>query len=58
MMELYQYDFSEFENTDLDEHGCFSYLHLDYQWVEADHYPFLLRVNDKLVCFVLGTQYT
>lgn len=25
MMELYQYDLSEFENTDLDSHACFGY---------------------------------
>ncbi|MBD1874622.1 GNAT family N-acetyltransferase [Nodosilinea sp. FACHB-131] len=58
MMELYQYDFSEFENIDLDEHGCFGYLYLDYYWVEADRHPFLVRVDSKLAGFVLVNQYT
>lgn len=58
MMELYQYDFSEFENIDLDEHGYFGYLYLDYYWVEADRHPFLVRVNSKLAGFVLVNQYT
>lgn len=58
MMELYQYDFSEFENTDLNEHGYFGYQYLDYYWVESDRYPFLVKVNGKLAGFVLVNQYT
>jgi len=34
LMELYQYDFSEIEGNDLDQHGCFGYSYLDYYWVE------------------------
>ncbi len=58
MMELYHYDFSEFDNTDLDGHGRFGYLYLDYYWVEADRHPFLVRVQDQLAGFVLVNQYT
>ncbi|MEM7762279.1 MAG: GNAT family N-acetyltransferase [Cyanobacteria bacterium P01_A01_bin.40] len=58
MMELYQYDFSEFSNIDLDEHGYFGYSHLDHYWVETNRYPFLLRVNDKLAGFALVNQLT
>ncbi|MHC5600007.1 MAG: GNAT family N-acetyltransferase [Nostoc sp.] len=58
MMELYQYDFSEFENKDLNEHGYFGYPYLDYYWVESDRYPFIVRVEGKLAGFVLVNQYT
>ncbi len=58
MMELYPSDFSEFENTDLNEHGYFGYLYLDYYWVEADRFPFLVRVDSKPAGFVLVNQYT
>lgn len=58
MLELYQYDFSEFEDTDLDEHGYFGYPYLDYYWIEADRHPFLVRVDGKLAGFVLVNQYT
>lgn len=57
-MELYQYDFSEFEDTDLNEHGYFGYAYLDYYWVEDDRYPFLVRVDSKLAGFALVNQYT
>ena len=59
MMQLYQYDFSEFESADLDEDGCFmNYPYLDYYWIEGDRYPFLVRVNGKLAGFVLVNQHT
>lgn len=58
MMELYSYDFSEYEDTDLDEHGCFGYPWLDHYWTEKGRYPFLVRVDGKLAGFVLVNQYT
>lgn len=58
MIELYQYDLSELENTDLNEHGYFCYPYLDYYWVESDRYPFLVRVDRKLAGFALVNQYT
>ncbi|BAZ51756.1 hypothetical protein NIES4103_44140 [Nostoc sp. NIES-4103] len=54
MMELYQYDFSEIEGTDLNKHGYFGYPYLDYYWVEADRYPFIVQVDEKLAGFVLA----
>jgi hypothetical protein len=56
MMELYQYDFSEFTETDLDEHGYFGYSHLDNYWVETNRYPFLVRVDGQLAGFALVNQ--
>jgi predicted acetyltransferase len=58
MMELYQYDFSEFEGNDLDSHGCFGYCYLDLYWVEPDRHPFIVRVDGKLAGFVLVNRYT
>ena len=58
MMELYQYDSSEFENTDLNEHGYFGYKYLDYYWSEPKRYPFIVRFEDKLAGFVLVNECT
>jgi predicted acetyltransferase len=58
MMELYQYDFSEFEGTDLDQHGCFGYTYLDHYWVEEGRHSFIVCVDGKLAGFVLVNQYT
>lgn len=53
MMQLYLYDFSEYEDADLDEHGLFSYGDLDYFWFEPTHAAYLVTVDGKLAGFVL-----
>ncbi len=53
MMELYLYDFSEYEDSDLDEHGYFGYGDLDYFWFEKTHAVFLVMVDEQLAGFVL-----
>jgi predicted acetyltransferase len=53
MMELYLYDFSEFDGSDLDEHGMFGYGDLDYFWFEETHAAFVVRVDGHLAGFVL-----
>jgi len=53
LLELYNYDFTEFDPDDVDEHGLYGYKYLDHYWTEADRYPFLIKVNGKLAGFVL-----
>jgi len=53
LMELYNYDFTEFDPDDVNEHGLFGYKYLDHYWTEENRYPFLIRVNEKLAGFVL-----
>jgi predicted acetyltransferase len=58
MLELYEYDFSEYEGTDLDSHGCFGYPNLDLYWLEPTRHPFIVRVDGRLAGFVLVNQRT
>ena len=44
LLELYAYDFSEFNDGDVDAHGSFGYPYLDHYWTEPDRRPFLFRV--------------
>lgn len=53
LMELCQHDYSEFDQADVNAHGLFGYKYLDNYWTEAERHPFLVRVSDKLVGFVL-----
>jgi len=57
LMEFYQYDFSEFDGTEVDEHGVYGYDYLDNYWTQPEHYPFLVRVNHQLAGFVLVNDY-
>ena len=51
LVELYVYDFSEYMEWDVDEHGLFGYQYLDNYWTEPDRHPFLIRVDGKLAGF-------
>lgn len=56
LMELYQYDFSEFNQTNVNRHGLFSYKYLDNYWTEKGRYAFFITVGDALAGFVLVRQ--
>ena len=51
LVELYVYDYSEYMEWDVDEHGRFGYQYLDNYWTEPDRHPFLFRVDGKLAGF-------
>ena len=53
MMELYNYDFSEFSDDDINEYGYFGYARIDDYWNEEGRYPFFIRVDGKLAGLVL-----
>ncbi len=53
LFELYQYDFSEYENSDVDEHGLYGYRYLDHYWTEPGRHAFFIRVDGKLAGFAL-----
>ncbi|OGO29854.1 MAG: hypothetical protein A2136_05350, partial [Chloroflexi bacterium RBG_16_54_11] len=57
LMELYQYDFSEFDGADTGPLGLYDYPYLDHYWVEAERSPFLVRVGANLSGFVLVARY-
>jgi predicted acetyltransferase len=57
LMELYQYDFSEFDGADVTPLGLYDYPYLDHYWVEPERSPFLVRVDGKLAGFVLVARY-
>ena len=57
LIELYSYDFSEFDGADVSEHGFYGYTYLDHYWTEDARHPFFIRVDGKLAGFVLISDY-
>lgn len=53
LIELYEYDFSEFENSDVNKYGLYGYSYLDYYWTEDNRYAYFIKVNGKLAGFVM-----
>jgi predicted acetyltransferase len=56
MLQLYLYDFSEFEPLELNEHGEFDYRYLDHYWAPDDgeeRHPFFIHAGGKRAGFAL-----
>jgi predicted acetyltransferase len=53
LIQLYSYDFTEFEEIEMDEHGLFRYDYFDHYWTEEKRMPFLVRVSGNLAGFAL-----
>jgi hypothetical protein len=53
LVQLYHYDFSEWNGDDVDEHGEFTHLYLDHYWTDPGSRPFLIRAADQWAGFAL-----
>ncbi len=45
LLELYAYDFSEYDGADVDAHGLYGYERLDHYWTEEGRAPFLWHIG-------------
>lgn len=53
LIELYLYDFSEFDQADVGPHGDYGYRYLDHYWADPGRHPFLFQVDGKWAGFAL-----
>ncbi len=53
LLELYRHDFSEFDGSDVDEHGLYGYRHLDDYLGEPGRHSFLIKVDARWAGFAL-----
>lgn len=53
LLELYNYDFSEFTKDDVNEFGLYDYKYLDNYWNEPNRFPLFIKVNGKYAGFAL-----
>jgi predicted acetyltransferase len=57
LLELYNYDFSEYDDEDIGECGWYGYKYLDHYWTEGGRTPFFIRVDGKLSGLVLVNEH-
>jgi predicted acetyltransferase len=53
LLELYRYDFSEIDGSDVDTSGRYGYHYLDRYWIEPGRHPFLVQVDGRWAGFAL-----
>lgn len=58
LMELYLYDFSEFDQADVGRDGAYGYPYLAHYWREKGRDPYLVRVDGHLAGFVLVFEHS
>jgi len=46
LLQLYHYDFSEFDGSDVDQHGEYLHRFFDEYWLDDDRTALLIRVDD------------
>jgi predicted acetyltransferase len=53
LLQLYHYDFSEFDGRDVNPHGEYLHRYFDEYWTDSDRQAFLFRVDSALAGFAL-----
>jgi len=58
LIELYEYDFSEFNDRDVNEFGLYGYKYLDHYWTDANRHPFFVVIDGSYAGFVLVSSHS
>jgi predicted acetyltransferase len=57
LLELYHYEFSDFEKTDVNALGLYGYSYLDYYWTEDRRFAYFIKVDGHLAGFAMVCDY-
>jgi len=57
LLEKYSYEFSQYNNLDINSFGLYGYDYLDCYWTERNRYPFFIKLDNKLAGFVMVNDY-
>ena len=57
LLELYNYDFSEFEDSDVNALGLYGYSYLDCYWTDDRRYAYFIKVGGNLAGFIMVCDY-
>ena len=57
LLEKYGYEFSQYNNLDINNLGLYGYDYLDCYWYEKNRFPFFVKVNNKLAGFIMVNDY-
>jgi len=53
LLEKYNYEFSQYEQSDVNNLGLYGFDYLDYYWIEKNRFSYFIKVNEILAGFAL-----
>lgn len=53
LLEKYAYEFSRYDNRDVNKLGLYGYKYLDYYWTEKNRWAYFILVDENLAGFVM-----
>lgn len=53
LLEKYDYEFSQYDNRDVNKLGLYGYQYLDYYWTEKNRWAYFILVDENLAGFVM-----
>ena len=53
LLEKYDYEFSQYDNRDVNKLGLYGYQYLDYYWAEENRWAYFIVVDGNLAGFVM-----
>ena len=57
LLEKYNYEFSQYEKTDVNSLGLYGFDYLDYYWTEKNYFPYFIKLNNLLAGFAMVTDH-
>jgi predicted acetyltransferase len=57
LLEKYNYEFSQYEKTDVNNLGLYGFDYMDYYWMEKNKFPYFIKINNLLVGFAMVTDH-
>jgi predicted acetyltransferase len=53
LLEKYDYEFSQYEDMDVNNLGLYGYKYLDHYWTDKNRFAYFIKVNEKLAGFIM-----
>jgi predicted acetyltransferase len=57
LLEKYNYEFSQYDNTDVNAKGLYGYDWLDSYWTDDKRWAYFIKCNDNLAGFMMINDY-
>jgi len=57
LLEKYDYEFSQYDNRDVNKLGLYGYDYLDCYWTEENRWAFFIKVDGNLAGFVMVNDF-